>query len=128
MMRNKTMGTIYYIGCPETSRVKIGFTAGDPYKRLRALRTGCPTDIRIFVMHPGTQEAERELHEMFADLRLHGEWFESGDALIEHMFKVCWLTAAESAHYGEKAPHWARLGLEAMGDTSTLPDNIQAAL
>lgn len=128
MMRNPPIGTIYYIGCPETSRVKIGFTSGDPYKRLRALRTGCPTDIRIFVMHPGTQEDERNLHRKFDALRLHGEWFESGDELIEHMFKVCWLTAAQSSLEGNKAPHWAKVGLEAMGAVDTLPENIRAAL
>lgn len=117
-------GTIYYIGSAETGRMKIGYTAGDPVKRLRALQTGSPTKLALFAMHPGTQELEQKLHNQFADARLHGEWFDASDELLIHLASVCALTIALSKRIGEDPPSWATIGLkalQALGDDEVGP-------
>lgn len=107
-------GTIYYIGSAETGRMKIGYTAGNPVKRLRALQTGSPTKLALFAMHPGTPELEQKLHRQFADARLHGEWFDASDELLIHLTSVCALTIAISKGAGEEPPSWATIGLKAL--------------
>lgn len=125
----KGHGTIYYIVCPDTFRVKIGFTMGSPEARLRALRTGSPTEIMLLAIHHGTLDDERRLHERFHELRLHGEWFKAEDDLIEHCVLICWLEAAFASRCGTKAPHWACMGLQSYeNDGEALPDYIKAAM
>lgn len=127
--RNRENGIVYYIACTETNRVKIGFTAGDPMDRLRALRTGAPTHIRLMAMHWGTQKEERKLHKKFDHLRLHGEWFAMAEDLAMHMFGICWMEAAHCSHQGQKAPAWAKVALETLQEgCDPLPDHIRSAL
>lgn len=59
----------------EGRRVKIGFTSGEPDSRLRTLRTGSPLTLVLWAYVRGTPELEAALHETFAPLRCHGEWF-----------------------------------------------------
>lgn len=59
----------------EGRRVKIGFTAGEPEKRLRALQTGCHVPLEICGCVRGTQALEAALHEAFAPMAVHREWF-----------------------------------------------------
>lgn len=111
---SKIDGTVYYIACPETLRVKIGFTNGSPAARLRALRTGSPTDIRLIAIHPGTHDDEQRIHRWFADQRMRGEWFEVDETLFQ-LFSYIALTAATCAlHRGLEVPKWAQKGLDAM--------------
>jgi hypothetical protein len=107
-------GFIYYIVCTETFRCKIGFTAGDVAKRLRALQTGSPTDLVILAVHPGTAEDERQLHEKFRACRRRGEWFEPSEALLEHVSLVTWLTAKDALLSGREVDEWVRVGLRVM--------------
>lgn len=86
-------GWIYFIACTETERVKIGFTAGDPHKRLKALQTGAPAPLVMMEYRPGTQEEERQLHERFAATRLHGEWFEKSQEIFEYLCFVSYVNA-----------------------------------
>jgi hypothetical protein len=77
---------VYVIGCPAPSRgpVKIGWTAGDPQKRLTALRTGDGTitpdgvdrsGLEVLYSSTGGPTLERALHHRFRQLRVTGEWF-----------------------------------------------------
>ncbi|HCS17685.1 MAG TPA: hypothetical protein DIW45_07800 [Erythrobacter sp.] len=109
-------GSVYYIACPETLRLKIGYTKGNPVARLRALRTGSPTDIRLMAVHPGSLNDEHTIHGYFAEQRLHGEWFEVDEALFEFMSYVAWSTVAISKYRGTEAPQWAMLGLDSVED------------
>lgn len=70
-------GKIYLVqdghGC-----VKIGWTSGDPAKRLAALQTGSATPLRLLGVVPGPQTLEQHLHCQYADLKAHEgrtEWF-----------------------------------------------------
>lgn len=73
---SKHKGYVYFIG-PEwgQKRIKIGHTRSGIASRLAALQTGSPYPLRIYAYMEGGQDFERVLHDTFAPLRLHGEWF-----------------------------------------------------
>lgn len=119
MRRGK--GIIYYICCPETARLKIGFTKRAPEARLRALQTGSPTRLFLMAMQAGSIEAEQALHARFAESRLHGEWFEATDEIMLHVAAICSLTAADFQSKGLPAPDWAMAALEALHADGMLP-------
>jgi hypothetical protein len=70
-------GFVYFIaaGEPDIQFVKVGFTSGDPRKRLKALQTGCPHRLRILGFVMGNETYERELHQVLCDDNTAGEWF-----------------------------------------------------
>lgn len=78
-------GRIYFIGCAETYRLKIGFTAGRTHARLRALQTGSPTRLVMLGCIPGTLQSEQKRHAQFAADRLHGEWFRVSPAVYDYL-------------------------------------------
>lgn len=65
--------TIYFIRAGRN--VKIGYTAGDPQRRLRGLQTGNVRRLQLLAAIPGGIEDEQRLHERFARYRISGEWF-----------------------------------------------------
>ena len=74
-------GFVYFIGIGEqyVTHVKVGFTAGDPERRLAGLQTGCPFKMRLLGFIMGCPIMERELHSVFAEWRCEGEWFVFSD-------------------------------------------------
>jgi hypothetical protein len=66
--------SVYFIQAEDGGPIKIGL-AGDPTKRLSELQRTSPQRLRILATEPGSASHERELHERFAEHRLHGEWF-----------------------------------------------------
>lgn len=122
------IGLIYYIACTETMRCKIGYTSGNPLKRLRALQTGSPTRLVLMACHPGTMEDEREIHQTFAEHGVHGEWFEASDQLIEHVSFVVWLAGTRCAEGGIPAPDWLRVALKSMDEERALPPHLAALI
>lgn len=121
-------GTVYYIGCPETLRIKIGFTRGNPYSRLDTLQTGSPTQLTMIAMHSDDMETERDLHAKFADYRLHGEWFLMSEEIFAHLGMIVWLQARQSIALGEPLERWVKVGLSALNEYGDLPADLEAAL
>jgi hypothetical protein len=70
-------GWVYFIRGEKTHLVKIGSTRKDPSVRVKECQTGSPDVLDLVgVIYTATPRAlERYLHEEFADLRKHGEWF-----------------------------------------------------
>lgn len=66
---------VYFIATKDKSLVKIGVSR-DPYRRLKTLQTGNPVELEMLHIELGSYRREKELHEMFANLRTNGEWFE----------------------------------------------------
>lgn len=72
------MGTVYFVTAEGLDLVKIGFTENDPLKRLSALQTGSPLKLRILGLIEGVSlQIEKSIHQILADHRIIGEWFES---------------------------------------------------
>lgn len=95
---NKTRGkqedelpesTIYFMCALDANRIKIGFTANIE-KRIKNLRTSSPHKLRLMRTIPGTKDDERRLHEQFAHLREHGEWFTDCDELRDFINQLPW--------------------------------------
>ena len=54
--------------------IKIGYS-NDPEYRVKSLQTGCPTKLHLQAIMNGNSQTESGLHELFAHLRVRGEWF-----------------------------------------------------
>ncbi len=74
-------GCVYCIGPADARVVKLGWSR-DPEKRLHELQTGSPVDLRLLAIFPATERIERSLHEVFADCRIRGEWFDNADGRV----------------------------------------------
>ena len=72
---------VYFIKSCETGRVKIG-NAKDVERRLSQLQTGCSEKLIIWGTYEGDL-TEKEIHNMFEDHRIRGEWFEFERPILE---------------------------------------------
>ncbi len=64
---------IYFVKAGD--RVKIGYT-DTPFKRISSLRTSSPYELEVLLIIEGFYDKEYELHQMFLEFRINGEWFE----------------------------------------------------
>lgn len=74
---------IYLIGNIEQKICKIGFSE-KPEKRLRGIQTGCPYRIKLINKIIGLPADEKYLHRKFVSNKLHGEWFDLTDEILNH--------------------------------------------
>lgn len=71
----------YFIRACRSGLVKIG-CASNPVARLKELQTGSPEKLELVGVIPDAGQAgERELHELLAPYRSHGEWFKPSEYL-----------------------------------------------
>lgn len=79
-----------YLARPASdSIVKIGYTGGSPRVRLASFQTGSPLPLELWAFIEGDEALEHALHETFAALRSHGEWFFTLGKLSDFL---CYLT------------------------------------
>jgi hypothetical protein len=80
-------GAVYLIGTKRGGVVKIGH-AVDVDRRLKDLRTGFPgAGIYVLSFIPGSNRLEAGMHDLFSDLRIHGEWFVDREMEISGTFE-----------------------------------------
>lgn len=74
--RRRPATLVYFIAAPLAQMIKIG-SSRDAYLRLEQLQTGSPEKLHVIgtITDPSAMILERVLHEQFAHLRSHGEWF-----------------------------------------------------
>lgn len=72
-------GEVYFVWDGEA--IKIGFS-GSATHRLIALQSSHPRRLKILHKIPGTMADEKRLHQQFAHLNIHGEWFRPGPDLM----------------------------------------------
>lgn len=80
-------GTIYFVEAVGAGRVKIGWSAGqDPSRRICALQTGCPFELRLIATAHGTIRDEKAMHRRFEAQRVSPsvEWFHLTGALHQY--------------------------------------------
>jgi hypothetical protein len=77
-----TRGGVYL--CESNGRYKIG-VSNQPAKRVEAMNVSSPYPVRLLHTFPADDpvSAEKELHEMFRSYRVHGEWFELNEFLLQ---------------------------------------------
>lgn len=78
-------GFVYFAFAGEF--IKIGWSK-DPHARADHLQTGSPLPITIPFAIRGDRTDEKHLHEVFAHLRVQGEWFRNDGLLGNH---IAWL-------------------------------------
>jgi hypothetical protein len=111
-------GRIYFIGCTETLRLKIGFTNRSVYDRLAALQTGSPTRLVLLGYIPGTFESEQNTHARFAAERIRGEWFRISPRLFAHLNFVAYFNDGEGCD-NHTILRFGRRALEAAANSKT---------
>lgn len=73
--------TLYFIGSQD-GPVKIGVTT-NLAQRLEHLQTASPVRLEVLAATEADTWLEREYHRFFNHCRLHGEWFDRSDNLLE---------------------------------------------
>lgn len=75
-------GYVYFVQAEGNGLIKIGFTDREPMKRFAGLQAASPVPLVHLGIMWGGRDLEARLHQKFADLRSHGEWFRPGDRLV----------------------------------------------
>ncbi len=75
-------GLVYFIEAIGANRVKIGWTGGNPRRRLSEIQHTSPFPLRLLALFSGTRRDEREFHDHFASARIVREWFEVTPSLL----------------------------------------------
>ena len=76
--------TIYFIEAIGQDRIKIGKTR-DPKNRLRQLQTGSASKLQLLGVIVDKANRESELHALFAEDRIQGEWFRDTASLRSYI-------------------------------------------
>ncbi len=71
------IGSVYFILTECEVYLKVGFTYGSVEKRLAAIQTGCPLNLKIahIIACENPKQVEKDYHQKFANYRTRGEWF-----------------------------------------------------
>lgn len=79
--RTKKAGVVYFVECPATRHIKIGYSE-DLLARLAALRTSSPSELRLLGVVSAEEHREHDLHARFRGARIRGEWFRPDAELL----------------------------------------------
>jgi ribosome-associated translation inhibitor RaiA len=74
----------YFILDEESKAVKIGW-ATNPYQRLEALQTSNPHQLVFLLIIKGSKELETQLHKLFSEDKIRGEWFHYSKNIKEYI-------------------------------------------
>lgn len=77
-------GYVYYIGEPNSDRVKIGFSK-NPWARLSALKTANPRLTILGIERGVAASEEYERHRQFKECAIEREWFHLTPLLVAHI-------------------------------------------
>ena len=80
-------GFVYFLHATLSNRVKIGFSL-KPNKRLAEILTSCPEAVVYLGCVPAAYKDESALHQKFASIRVHREWFEAVPELLAYIKEV----------------------------------------
>lgn len=80
-----------YLISHENQFLKIGYTK-NINKRLNQLQTSSPVKLEVLHLIDGNINLEKELHVLFKDLRVNGEWFNFDTSILQYFVdKKCLL-------------------------------------
>ena len=82
-------GYVYLVHCKETTFYKIGISKNNYGARLSQIQSSCPFEVEmIYVNHSDNyQKLEKNLHNMFKDKWVRGEWFDLDKASLDTAMK-----------------------------------------
>lgn len=82
----KHAGKLYIVQGRDSGRLKIGYTTNIK-ERVEALQTGCSEKLDLLMTLDGPPSLEKSWHKKHFVYRLHGEWFEPGEDLMQDIEK-----------------------------------------
>lgn len=82
MVRHHSKNVVYFIHAIGSGRVKIGW-AKDLLSRMHSFTCDSPFPVEVLTTFPGVPSDELIYHQMFADYRVHNEWFLYNEQLRE---------------------------------------------
>lgn len=77
---------IYFIQTKESGKIKIGYSTS-PDKRIKDLQIANPEKLELIGLLKGSKDYEKQIHQKFEELNIHGEWFDPGNKLLEFIHK-----------------------------------------
>lgn len=88
--RNTRSGCVYFILTECELYLKVGFTHGSVEKRLAAIQTGCPINLKIahIIECENPKQVEKDYHHKFTNYRTRGEWFNVTGEVKDFLAKV----------------------------------------
>jgi hypothetical protein len=75
---------VYFILNRRAGAIKIG-TSSDPIGRMVSLQIGTPDLLEMVCTIPGGKLKEKELHGLFEEDRISGEWFKLSEMLLRYI-------------------------------------------
>lgn len=75
---------VYFLHAPDAGVLKIG-SSDDVMKRVKGLQGASPVPLVLLGSIGGGLEHELELHGLFADRRVHGEWFTADEDFLTNI-------------------------------------------
>ncbi len=76
---------VYFIS--DGKYIKIGKSA-KPMKRLEQLQTSNARELKLLGIIPGSSVKENELHSMFNNLHVRGEWFKLDNSILLYIESI----------------------------------------
>jgi hypothetical protein len=119
---NNGTGYIYAIRAVTINRIKIGYST-DPEVRLCTMQVGSPDILEIIATWPGTEQDERRLHRHLHQWRIHGDWFESSENVLDAI-KHCYDNQATYIKAGSEVG----LSILQAGFDQALEEGVKAIL
>lgn len=69
------VGVVYILMDREHSRIKVGWTGGDPENRRRAVECAAGVPLQLIGRYTATRRDEQAAHAQLAPWHILGEWF-----------------------------------------------------
>ena len=97
-------GFIYFIQANGAGPIKIGFTAGNPCRRMVKIQSDCPWPVSLLGAVPGSLDDEAAFHARLSDHVTQGEWFAANDTVLAEVRAAlasdnCWKPARRRAKH-----------------------------
>lgn len=90
-------GFVYFVQEAELKRIKIGFTASHPSKRLKTLANASSQRLVFLGFQLGDESLEKKLHSKFHSLHCRNEWFHAGPDLLAYIDRLSYGSEFEKA-------------------------------
>jgi len=75
---------IYFIQDEDTKYIKIGHSR-NLRKRLTSMQTGSSSELKLLAWEDASNIGEKQLHSIFSNCRVRGEWFKPTVALLTYI-------------------------------------------
>lgn len=86
----QTNDNLYLIMTLNESYCKIG-RSSNPKKRFRQIATSCPERVYLNFDLEGLGHLEKDLHKLFSNLRLNGEWFKYDKSIFYYFVDLTFI-------------------------------------